>query len=66
MKVFLAACDIDREGRPHTSISDCCYPIDPDDADRITKENWRDFWSRRDDNRVVLKDESYTGMPDFI
>ena len=60
IRVYKKACCAEGNGRPVTTISDECYPID--DGVMVTALNWKKAMLQNFDKRILLKFESYDGV----
>ncbi|MCR5556505.1 MAG: hypothetical protein K6F75_02960 [Butyrivibrio sp.] len=60
IRIYKKACSAEGNGRPVTTISDECYPIDDDKV--VTVQNWKKVMLQNFDKRILLKFESYDGV----
>ena len=60
IRIYKKACCAEGNGRPVTTISDECYPID--DGEMVTAQNWKKVMLQNFDKRILLKFESYDGV----
>lgn len=58
MRVYVKDCCAENNGRPVTTISDYCYPIDTSDG--VTAANWKEHAHIMD--RIELQLISYEGV----
>lgn len=58
MRVYLKCCVAEGNGRPVTSVNDCCYPIDKEA--NIDETNWKSYKSYFD--CIQLGSSSYEGV----
>lgn len=60
IRVYKKNCCAEGNGRPATTISDECYPID--DGVMVSAQNWKKVMLQNFDKRILLKFESYNGV----
>ena len=58
MRVYKKVCSAENNGRPVTTISDYCYPIETSDG--VTAANWKEYAHFLD--RIELQLISYEGV----
>lgn len=58
MRVYEKVCCAENNGRPVTTISDYCYPIETSDG--VTAANWKEYAHLKD--RIKLQHISYEGV----
>ena len=60
LRVYEKACTSEANGRPITTVSDICYPIEKDE--KVTSKNWVKVMISHYNTEIVLKKESYCGV----